>query len=126
MNEGILVREWSVAWGSADDYFGPRPYRHWEDGFLYYDHPEGYVVTLTTSYGREYVHPHRFADADKAQAFAEKVINAIWRGRRPDLNRWNYMRVVYGSQAYIDEESHIVHRERADALMEEAFRPRLF
>lgn len=38
-----------------------------------------------------------------------------------DPDRWDFWRVVYGSDAYCAEEAFIVEREKADALIFEAF-----
>jgi hypothetical protein len=44
-------------------------------------------------------------------------------GGKLDTKNWNFLRVQYGSQAYIDDEPEICARERADALDFEAFGP---
>ena len=116
---------WFTEYGRAGDYFGPRPYRSLEDGYLYYDWPEGWVVIAWNSYGREYVHERRFDSQAEAASLCERARLRFEAGGQPDLRHWSFVRVQYGSQAYLDEEPHIVHREREEALWAEQAGDRL-
>jgi len=108
--------KWFAEYVPASVYFGPRTYRSHEDGFVYHDWPEGWVIVAWSDYGREYVHKHRPATAEAAEAFLAKVQARFEQGGQPDLEHWDYQRVQYGSQAYLDEEPYIVCRERQDDL----------
>jgi hypothetical protein len=105
--------KWQVGYTSASDLFGPE--KVWmEDG--YYDiWPDGWVVLIRSDYGHEYYHQHRFSTKEDSEAFHNKVNNHLENGGQPNLDYWEGPRVIYGSQAYIDEEPYIVNRERDDA-----------
>jgi len=117
----VAEKNWQVDAAPARDVLGPKVSRHWEDGFIREEWPDGYIVSLWSEYGRLYYHPRTFDTAKDADAFVDKLKAHLKAGRKPNLDNWHFIRVMYGSQAYLDEEPQIVWQERHDALEFEAF-----
>ena len=109
-------KDWTVSGGSAAQAFGPRQVRNYEDGFLYNEWPEGFVVIAYNSYGQEYNLPFTFKTEESMDRFLDRVKAHLAAGGDLNLDHWNFSRVQYGTQAYLEEEPYIVARERADAL----------
>lgn len=110
-------KNWQVAAAPARDVLGPRVFRHYEDGFVYQEWPEGYVVSLFSDYGNLYHHPHRFLTVKEADDFVIRVQAFINQGGTPDLTVWQFVRVIYGSPAYQEQEPEMAWRERQDDIM---------
>jgi hypothetical protein len=110
---------WTVGAMKSDDAFGPRRYWH-EDGY-YWDYSDAAIVISYNEYGNEYVLGHTFPDIIAAENFVKKIKVHLAAGGDLNLDHWNFNRVVYGSQAYLDEEPYIVEREKQDALDREAW-----
>lgn len=96
-----------------------------EEGEYFYRYENVWLVSFSTKYGIEYTHRHAFPET--AQAAAERLarrvedrLNTVGLDKALDLTHWGD-RVIYGSQAYIDEEPYIVAREKSDDLMSEFF-----
>lgn len=85
-----------------------------------------HTVSFTTAYGIEYMHRHSFPDTPEGLAAAERLARRVGDALAVhgiaglDMACW-VDRVIYGSQAYSDEEPYIVAREKDDALLSEAF-----
>lgn len=109
---------WTVGAMKRDDAFAPR--RVWHEDSYYYDYSDEAVIIAYDTYGYEYVHQHTFPDIVAAEKIAKKINAHLESGGDLNLEHWNHNRVIYGSQAYIDEEPFIVEREKQDALWNEA------
>jgi nucleoside-diphosphate-sugar epimerase len=71
------------------------------------------IVSLVTDYGEVYHLACQFGDDFEK---AERAAARIRAEGSVNLNRWRFVRVVYGSSAYVGEEPYLVAREREDAL----------
>jgi hypothetical protein len=86
----------------------------------------GHGVSFSTQRGEEYTHLARFdATPDgliRAQRLARRVQTALNdKGVAGlDLAHWG-TRIIYGSQAYQEDEPEIVQREKEDALLNEGY-----
>ena len=93
-----------------------------EDGWERFLTVWSHRVSFRTPYGEEYILRHVFPDtvagATQAARIAAKVQAKLDTDGVDGLvaECWN-TRAIYGTQAYLDEESYIVEREKADALM---------
>jgi hypothetical protein len=105
---------YAISWAQL---VGPRQYRHWEDGFLYNEWPEGWTVVIYNKYGQEYWYNFKKdLTEDQANELVARCQTKFLSGGQPDFQYWTFARVQYGSQAYLDEEPYIVEREKADDL----------
>lgn len=75
--------------------------------------PRGEVFVLQADLG--------LPDDPVALRRTEALVAKIKAKGSIDPGRWDFWRVVYGSDAYCDEEAFIVEREKTDALIFEAF-----
>jgi hypothetical protein len=104
--------------GRLDDV---KHYTDYEDGFRKYTVTWSYRVGFRT-HGIDYMLRHAFPDTEAGKAQAERIaakVQAVLDTKGVDglqEDCWA-TRVIYGSQAYIDEEPYIVEREKADALL---------
>ena len=105
--------------GRCDDV---QRYINEEDGWERFLTVWSYRVSFRTPYGLEYVLRHAFPDTAAGAAHAAQTAAKVQAKLDTngvdglDEERWN-TRVMYGTQAYLDEEPFIVEREKADALM---------
>jgi hypothetical protein len=95
---------------------------HHETSEVYHTVIYYHGISFRTAYGIEYTLRHTWEDtpegAIRAERFARRV-QAVVDAKGIDglnLNCWAD-RVMYGTQAYLDEEPLIVAREREDALL---------
>ena len=90
----------------------------WERTLIVWSHR----VSFRTPYGVEYVLRHAFPDTEAGAAQAARIAARVQAKidaegvEGLDEECWG-TRVIYGSQAYQDEEPFIVEREKADAMM---------
>lgn len=84
-----------------------------------------YVVARDET-GRQWAHFNAFRWEDEAQEFADKIADAVSKGRELDLDNWTEMEPSYGSQEFQRREAgagkdrcpdcHDAHRLGIDAL----------
>ena len=109
---------------SAGRVYRPDAYRDPETGETRYVEKYVHAIGFSTAYGIEYTHRHPFPDSPTGLTAAERLarrVEAVLNVRGIaglDLDCW-VDRVMYGTQAYLDEEPFTVEREKADALLSE-------